>query len=83
MASAMDGVTDVKMAIAMSKLGGLAVLNLEGVQTRYDNPDEVLTEIANAYPGRRYLPDAKSLFPADQGQSDRRTHPRRLRKPEV
>ena len=49
-ASAMDGVTDVKFAIAMSKLGGLAVLNLEGVQTRYDNPEEVLAEIANASP---------------------------------
>jgi IMP dehydrogenase len=49
-ASAMDGVTDVKFAIAMSKLGGLAVLNLEGVQTRYDNPEEVLAEIAQAPP---------------------------------
>jgi IMP dehydrogenase len=49
-ASAMDGVTDVKFAIAMSKLGGLAVLNLEGVQTRYENPAEVLQEIANATP---------------------------------
>ena len=45
-AAAMDAVTDVKFAILMSKLGGLAVLNLEGVQTRYDNPDEVLNEIA-------------------------------------
>ena len=45
-ASAMDAVTDVNFAILMSKLGGLAVLNLEGVQTRYDNPEEVLTEIA-------------------------------------
>ena len=34
----MDGVVDVKFAIAMGKLGGLAVLNLEGVQTRYKNP---------------------------------------------
>jgi len=50
LASAMDGVTDVKFALAMSKLGGLAILNLEGVQTRYDNPDDVLTEIANAGP---------------------------------
>jgi IMP dehydrogenase len=49
-ASAMDGVTDVKMAVAMSKLGGLAVLHLEGVQTRYDNPEEVLAEISNAPP---------------------------------
>jgi len=45
-ASAMDAITDVNFAILMSKLGGLAVLNLEGVQTRYDNPEEVLTEIA-------------------------------------
>jgi IMP dehydrogenase len=48
LASAMDGVTDVKSAITMSKLGGLGVLHLEGVQTRYDNPDEVLAEIARA-----------------------------------
>jgi IMP dehydrogenase len=45
-ASAMDGVTDPKFAIAMSGKGGLAVMNLEGVQCRYENPDEVLAEIA-------------------------------------
>ncbi|MCD6453389.1 MAG: GuaB3 family IMP dehydrogenase-related protein [Dehalococcoidales bacterium] len=45
-ASAMDAVTDVDSAIMMSKLGGLAVLHLEGVQTRYDNPAEILDEIA-------------------------------------
>lgn len=50
LASAMDGVVDVKFAIAMGKLGGLAVLNLEGLQTRYANPDEVLAEIADATP---------------------------------
>ena len=48
LASAMDAVTDVNFAILMNKLGGLAVLHLEGVQTRYDNPQEVLTEIAQA-----------------------------------
>jgi len=47
-AAAMDGVTDVSFAIHMSKLGGLAVLNLEGVQARYVNPQEILTEIAQA-----------------------------------
>jgi IMP dehydrogenase len=52
LASAMDAVTDVNMAILLSKRGGLGVLNLEGVQTRYDNPQEVLAEIARA-------PDAK------------------------
>ena len=48
LAAAMDAVTDVNFATLMSKLGGLAVLNLEGVQTRYDNPQEVLAEIAQA-----------------------------------
>ncbi len=50
LAAAMDGVVDVKFAIAMGKLGGLAVLNLEGVQARYDDPQEVLEKIANATP---------------------------------
>ncbi len=45
LASAMDGVVDVRFAVAISKLGGLAVLNLEGVQTRYKNPREVLQKI--------------------------------------
>ncbi len=48
LASDMDGVVDVNLAILMNKLGGLAVLPLEGVQTRYDNPQEVLAEIAQA-----------------------------------
>ena len=47
-ASAMDAVTDVNFAALMSKLGGLAVFHLEGVQTRYDNPAEVLSEISQA-----------------------------------
>jgi IMP dehydrogenase len=48
LASAMDGVVDTRFAIAMGKLGGLAVLNLEGVQVRYDNADEVLAEVLAA-----------------------------------
>jgi len=48
LAAAMDAVTDVKMATLMGKLGGLAVLNLEGVQTRYDDPEAILAEIAQA-----------------------------------
>jgi len=47
-AAAMDAVTDVNFAALMNKLGGLAVLHLEGVQTRYDNPQAVLAEIAQA-----------------------------------
>jgi IMP dehydrogenase len=45
-ASAMDAVVDAGMAGALARLGGLAVLNLEGVQTRYDDPDAVLQRIA-------------------------------------
>ncbi len=50
LAAAMDGVVDVKFAIEMSRLGGIAVLNLDGIQTRYEHPDEVLEEIAKASP---------------------------------
>jgi IMP dehydrogenase len=46
LASAMDGVVDVAMATEMRRLGGLAVLNLEGIQTRYDNAGEMLKNIA-------------------------------------
>jgi IMP dehydrogenase len=45
LAAAMDAVTDINFAAALSKLGGLAVLNLEGIQTKYDNPHEILAEI--------------------------------------
>jgi IMP dehydrogenase len=45
-ASAMDGVVDVRMAIELSKLGALGVLNLEGIQTRYEDPNPILDRIA-------------------------------------
>jgi IMP dehydrogenase len=47
-ASAMDGVTDVAFCIEMGKLGGLGVINLEGIQTRYANPADVLDQIVKA-----------------------------------
>ena len=47
LASAMDGVVDPAFAVTMGKLGGLAVLNLEGVQTRYEDADEQLDRIAS------------------------------------
>lgn len=50
LAAAMDGVVDVNFAVAMSKLGGIAVLNLNGVQTRYEDPGDVLEKIAHANP---------------------------------
>lgn len=48
LAAAMDGVVDVKFAVEMGKAGGIAVLNLDGIQTRYENPDKVLEQIAKA-----------------------------------
>ncbi len=51
LASAMDGVVDVDFAVAFGKLGGLAVLNLEGVQTRYENPKEILAKIVKSQQG--------------------------------
>ncbi len=44
-ASAMDGVVDVKMAVLMSELGSMGVLNLEGIQTRYEDPKPILNRI--------------------------------------
>ncbi|QNP28161.1 GuaB3 family IMP dehydrogenase-related protein [Cylindrospermopsis curvispora] len=46
-ASAMDGVVDVGMAVKLSELGALGVLNLEGIQTRYDDPNPILDKIAS------------------------------------
>jgi IMP dehydrogenase len=46
LASAMDGVVDVRLAAEMSRIGGIAVLNLEGIQTRYGNANEMLEQIS-------------------------------------
>ncbi len=46
MASAMDGVVSPATAIAIGQLGGVGVLNLEGLWTRYDDPEPLLDEIA-------------------------------------
>jgi IMP dehydrogenase len=51
LASAMDAVADVRLAGELARLGGLAILNLEGVQARYDEPDAVLAKIAAAPDG--------------------------------
>ncbi|OFW64327.1 MAG: inosine 5-monophosphate dehydrogenase [Actinobacteria bacterium RBG_19FT_COMBO_36_27] len=46
LASAMDGVVDVKFALEMRRIGGLGVLNLEGLQCRYEDADEILERIS-------------------------------------
>jgi IMP dehydrogenase len=48
LASAMDAVVDTNIAIQLNKLGGLAVLNLDGVQSRYENSEEILDDIVHA-----------------------------------
>ena len=46
MAAAMDAAVSPATAVEIGKLGGLAVLNLEGLQTRYEDPEPVFDEIA-------------------------------------
>ncbi len=57
LASAMDAIVSPAFAVAFSQLGGLAVLNLEGVQVRYEDPENAIREIIEA-PDR----DVISLF---------------------
>ena len=47
LASAMDGVVDPAFAVTLGNLGGLAVLNLEGIQTRFEDADTQLDLIAS------------------------------------
>ena len=47
MAAAMDGVVSPRTAVEVGRLGGLAVLNLEGLWTRYEDPEALFEEIAN------------------------------------
>jgi len=53
LASAMDGVVSPRIVVELGRLGGLAVLNLEGLWTRYEDTDPVYAEIAS-------LPDAEA-----------------------
>jgi IMP dehydrogenase len=53
LASAMDGVVSPRIAVELGRLGGLGVLNLEGLWTRYEDPEPVYAEIAG-------LPDAEA-----------------------
>jgi IMP dehydrogenase len=48
LAAAMDGVVSPETAVLINKLGGLGVLNLEGIWTRYENAEEQLERIAGA-----------------------------------
>ena len=48
LASAMDAIVDPAFAGSMARMGGMAVMNLEGIQTRYEDPQDALTRIVDA-----------------------------------
>ena len=60
-ASAMDGVVDVAVAVELTRLGAMGVLNLEGVQCRYDDPNPVLDRIA-AVGKEEFVPLMQDLY---------------------
>ena len=59
----------------IGKLGGLAVLNLEGIWTRYEDADEIARAHRRPAQGRGDPGDAGDLPGADQGRADRPAHP--------
>ena len=61
MAAAMDGVVSPATAIEIGRLGGLACLNLEGLWTRYEDPDAVFEEIA-ALPAEKATRRMQELY---------------------
>lgn len=63
LASALDGAVNPRLAAEMSKQGGLAVLNLDGIQARYENAEEVLQSIAD-HDGNGVIAYIQSLYAA-------------------
>lgn len=50
MAAAMDAIVSPKFATLMSQLGGLGIMNLEGLYSRYENPQDAIDRIAESPP---------------------------------
>jgi len=61
LASAMDGVVSPDIAIRLGQLGGLAVLNLEGIWTRYEDADKQLERIAG-YPKEQATREMQQIY---------------------
>ena len=61
LASAMDGAVDARVAIELTRLGGLAVMNGEGLQTRYENPAEIIEQII-AEPVESVVPLIQKIY---------------------
>lgn len=62
-ASAMDAAVNPRMAVEMTRLGGFAVLNGEGLQTRYDDAEGLLQEIAEL-PAEGIIEKMQKLYTA-------------------
>lgn len=62
-ASAMDAAVNPQMAAEMTRLGGFAVLNGEGLQTRYDDAESILQEIAET-PADHIIEKMQKLYSA-------------------
>jgi IMP dehydrogenase len=63
LAAPMDSVVSPATAIAIGKLGGLGVLDLDGLWTRYDDPEPLLAEIAEL-PEDRVTPRIQEIYSA-------------------
>src|SRR6266498_3882341 len=73
LASAMDAVVSPRIAVELGRLGGLGVLNLEGLWTRYEDPEPVYEEIAGL--SSADARPAGDLPRTDQARAARRAHP--------
>ena len=69
LAAPMDSVMSPTTAIAFGQYGGLGVLNLEGLWTRYDDPTDLLEEVSTPRGTRRRTPDAGDLHASRSGPS--------------
>jgi IMP dehydrogenase len=67
--SAMDSVVNPNTASILGKLGALGILNLEGVQTRYKNTDEILEKIANISK-KDYVPLMQKIYQENEIQDE-------------
>ena len=82
MASAMDGVVSARPPpIEIGRLGGVGVLNLEGLWTRYEDPEPRPRRDRRARRRQGHPPDAGDLPGADQARADRPAHPPRSATP--
>ncbi|MFZ4782717.1 MAG: GuaB3 family IMP dehydrogenase-related protein [Armatimonadaceae bacterium] len=69
LASSLDGAVNPALAAEMSRLGGIAVLNLDGIQTRYENAEEILQQIAD-HPAEGVIRFIQSLYAAAPVRAD-------------